>query len=69
MLDFSTLDSWALVVSLKRRKWPNKGIDLGGSLQEYNLMVFSKAEGMGKKGQGLPRLCVPGLGWLESLHR
>jgi hypothetical protein len=23
-------DSWTLVVSLKRRKWPNKGIDLGG---------------------------------------
>lgn len=23
-------DSWTLVVSLRRRKWPNKGIDIAG---------------------------------------
>jgi hypothetical protein len=25
-------DSWTLVVNLRRRKWPNKGIDLAGWL-------------------------------------
>lgn len=30
LLDFNTLDSWTLVVNLKRKKWPNKGIDLEG---------------------------------------
>lgn len=26
-------DSWTLVVSLRRRKWPHKGIDLGDSFR------------------------------------
>jgi hypothetical protein len=25
-------DSWTLVISFRRRKWPNKGIDLGCQL-------------------------------------
>jgi len=37
-----------LLVSLRKRKWPKKGTDPGGWLYGGNLMVFSKAEGMGK---------------------
>ena len=44
-------DNCTLVVSLRRRKWPNKGIDLWDELQECNQMVFNKAEGMGEKGK------------------
>lgn len=39
---FQHYDSWTLVASLKRRDLLSKGIDLGDSLQECNLMVFSK---------------------------
>jgi len=31
LLDFNTWIA-GLVVSLRRRKWPNKGLDLGGQL-------------------------------------
>jgi hypothetical protein len=27
---FQFLDNWTLVISLRRRKWPYKGIDVGG---------------------------------------
>jgi hypothetical protein len=29
-------------ISLRRKNWPNKGIDLGTQLQEYKLMAFGK---------------------------
>jgi hypothetical protein len=38
-----------LVVSLRRRKWPKKGINLGGSFRNVVLRFLSKAEGMGEK--------------------
>lgn len=37
---FLYFDSWALVVSLRRRKWPNGEIGLSSQLQECNLTVF-----------------------------
>lgn len=56
-------DSWALVVSFRKREWPNKGTDLGGWLQECNLMVFRKAEGIGEEGKAC-QICV--LQWARA---
>ena len=46
---FQYFDSWALVVSLRRRKWPHKETSLGAQLQECSLMVLSRAEGMERR--------------------
>lgn len=40
-----------MVVSLRRKKWPNKELDLGHWLKECNLWDFSKAGGIQKKGK------------------
>lgn len=51
---FQHKDSWASVIRLRRRKWPNKGMDLGTRLQECNLVVFSQTEGKAEKGKACP---------------
>ena len=43
--------NWALVVSLRWRKQPNKGTDLGRVALEMEFNGFSKEEGMGEKGE------------------
>lgn len=40
-----------MVVSLRRKNWTNKGIDLSGYIYECNLVVFSKTVEMGGKGK------------------
>lgn len=40
-----------LVVIPKGNKWLNKGIAPDGLLQECNLTVFNKVEGMGEQGK------------------
>lgn len=57
------LDSWTLVISLSRRKWPNRGIDLGSYLQECNLMVLAR-----NGGRTRPARATWSSG-LVSLHR
>lgn len=42
---------WTLVISLRRRKCPNKGIDWVAGREESNLTGFSKVEGIGEKGK------------------
>lgn len=37
--------------------------------KECYLMVFSKPEGIGEKGKGLPEPCLLSPGWSESLQR
>lgn len=51
MLELHYFDRQTLVVSFRRRKRPNKGIDLDLFFRKCNLMIFSKAEGMWKKGK------------------
>ena len=60
-------NSWNLIVSLRRRKWAIKGIELDDWLYKCNLMDFNKAEGL-EDGQGLLESCLPCLCWPESLH-
>lgn len=61
-----------MVVGLRRRKWPNKGLDPGHQLQGCNLRVFSQAEGTGERGKACQSLvchapeCQP---WPESLQK
>lgn len=50
MAGHQDFDSWTLIVILRGRKWLFKRMDLGGLLYECNLVGFSTAEGMGKKG-------------------
>lgn len=44
-----------LVVGLKIKKRPNKEIDLGGQIQEHNVMEFGKAHKKGEKGKDIQR--------------
>lgn len=67
MIDFNSFDSWTLVVIPRRRNLPNKGIDLGDSLYDYNLTVFSRAKGMGEE-QDLTEACLPCFYQIESLQ-
>ena len=58
-------DTWTLVVSLRRRRQPNKGLHLGGWLQEIS---FQQGRGNGEEGPGLPEPYLPCSAWLESLQ-
>ena len=53
-----------MVVSLRRKEWPNEGIDLDSLLWECNLTVFRRQRD-GGEGLGLREPC---LSWPESLQ-
>jgi hypothetical protein len=41
-------NSWNLVASLRGKKWPNKGTDLGDWFSEHNLRILIKKKEWGK---------------------